>query len=170
MAKPKIKTEAQTAVPQSKKEAANEIKIIGDLMRKLKRSETQMNDLIAEVADRHQPQLNDLKKQISDKQKAVQSYCEANREELTNNGKTKSANLITGEVMWRQRPPSVRIKAADAVLKALKGFKLSRFIRVKEEVNKDAILEEPGAIEGVAGITIVSGKEQFEIMPFEQEA
>jgi len=36
-------------------------------------------------------------------------------------------------------------------------------------VNKEAILNEPEGVKGVAGISIVSGVEDFVITPFEQE-
>ncbi|EDQ2491945.1 host-nuclease inhibitor protein Gam, partial [Salmonella enterica subsp. enterica] len=52
---------------------------------------------------------------------------------------------------------------------ALKTLKLHRFIRQKEEINKDAILADKKAVENIRGISIVSGKEMFSITPFEQE-
>ena len=96
--------------------------------------------------------------------------CEANRAELTNNGKSKSANLVTGEVQWRNRPPSVGIRGTDSVIETLLRLGLERFIRRKEEINKEAILNEPSAVSGVAGITVKTGIEDFAIVPFEQDA
>ena len=88
---------------------------------------------------------------------------------LTNGGKVKTANLITGEVQWRQRPPSVRVTGAESVIETLRRLGLSQFVRTKEEVNKEAILNEPEGVKGVAGITVVKGVEDFVITPFEQE-
>ena len=101
-------------------------------------------------------------------QAGVQTWCEANRKELCGTGKT--ANLITGEVQWRARPPSVTIRGAEVVLENLKSLGLERFVRVKEEANKEAMLNEPDAVRGVAGITINSGVEDFTITPFEVSA
>ncbi|EPC4825652.1 host-nuclease inhibitor Gam family protein, partial [Salmonella enterica] len=84
-------------------------------------------------------------------------------------GGSKTANLITGEVAWRTKPDSVSIKGVELVLETLKKLKLDRFIRRKEEVNKDAILADKKAVENIKGISIVSGKEVFSITPFEQE-
>ena len=170
MAKQKLKAAAQTAVPQTQDEAASDIKRIGDLKREKTRIETRLNDEVAKLTEALQPSITAIDEQLKTLQQGVQTYCEAHRAELTKDGKTKSAHFLTGEVMWRQKPPSVRVKALDNVLAALKNFKLNRFIRVKEEINKDAVLEEPEAVAGVAGLSIVSGKEQFEITPFEQEA
>jgi Mu-like prophage host-nuclease inhibitor protein Gam len=167
--KPKrIKSAAAVYVPQSKEDVTCDIRKIGDLQRELARVEAAMNDEIGEITDRYAPQMDVLKKDLEVLQKGVQGWCEANRDELTNNGKTKTANLVTGEVQWRNRPPSVSIRGADSVLETLLRLGLERFIRRKEEINKEAILNEPAAVAGVAGITVKSGIEDFAIVPFEQ--
>lgn len=170
MAKPatRLKAKAQIYVPQSKDDAASDIRKIGDLQREMLRSTTEMNDAIAHITATYQPTLEAVGEQLKTLQDGVQGYCEAHRHELTNDGKVKTANLITGEVQWRQRPPSVRISKSDVVLETLARLGLSRFIRKVEEVNKAAILDEPDAVRGVAGITVVTGVEDFVITPFEQ--
>ena len=50
----------------------------------------------------------------------------------------------------------------------LRRLGLTQSIRAKEEINKEAILNEPEAIKGVAGISISQG-EDFVIVPFETE-
>lgn len=146
------------------------IKEIGDLSREHTRLTTEMNDKIGATSEQYAPQLKSLEKEIEPLQKAVQEYCEANRDELTEFGKTKTANFVTGEVQWRQRPPSVAIRGADAVLESLQRLGLDRFIRTKNEINKDALLNEPDVAKGIAGITIKTGVEDFVIKPFEQVA
>ena len=47
---------------------------------------------------------------------------------------------------------------------------LGRFVRVKNEPNKDAMLNEPDAVRGIAGISIVTGVEDFIVTPFEATA
>ena len=126
-----------------------------------------MNDEIGAITKRYQPKLEALTERIETLQKGVQTYCEAHRSELTNEGKVKTANFVTGEVQWRQRPPSVTVRGVDAVIEALKRLGLSKFVRTKEEVNKEAILNEPDQVRGVAGISIVTGVEDFVITPFE---
>lgn len=170
MAKTKLKSKAEIYVPQTKDDAAADIRKIGDLLRLKLRKEADMNDKIASITQAYQPDFEVLQEQIDLLQTGVQAYCEAHRDELTNGGKTKSANLVTGEVMWRQKPPSVRVSKVEAVIDMLKRLGLNKFVRTKEELNKDAILNEPDEVRGVAGLTIVSGQEQFEINPFEQEA
>ena len=171
MAKPvtRLKTKAQLHVPQTKDDAAADVRVIGDLQRQSLRAAAEMNDAIATITQKFQPRLEALNEQLKTLQDGVQAYCEAHRAELTDGGRVKSANLITGEVMWRQRPPSVSVRGAEAVIEALKRLGLGKFVRTKDEVNKEAILNEPDAVRGVAGITVVTGVEDFVITPFEQK-
>lgn len=171
MAKPtRLKTKAAVSIPQTQSDAAADIRKIGDLQRLALRASTEMNDAIAEITQQFQPVLDELNERIKLLQEGVQGYCEAHRDDLTNGGKVKTANLITGEVQWRQRPPSVSIRGAESVIETLKRLGLPKFVRTKEEVNKEAILNEPDAVRGVAGITVVTGVEDFVITPFEQQA
>lgn len=166
----KFKSKATAYAPQTKDDVAADIRKLGDLQRSMTRRTADMNDAIGAITAQAQPELEALQEQITTLQGGVQTWCEANRDTLTDNGKTKTANLVTGEVNWRQRPPSVGVRGADAVIDMLKRLGLTKFIRAKEEVNKEAILNEPDEVRGVAGITINSGVEDFVITPFEQEA
>jgi phage host-nuclease inhibitor protein Gam len=166
----RLKTKAQVYVPQSRDEAAADIRKIGDLEREKLRAVAEMNDAIAHITQNYQPRLDALNEQLKTLQEGVQGYCEAHRLELTDGGKVKTANLITGEVQWRQRPPHVSVRGKDAVIELLERSGLERFVRKNKEVDKDAIMNEPDEIRGVAGLSIVSGLEDFIIKPFEQEA
>ena len=166
--KKKIKTAAKVWIPQSQDEVAAAIRQVGDTSRDLARETADMNDRIAEITQGHQPKIDALKERLQSLQDGIQVWCEANRDRLTNGGKVKTANLVTGNVMWRQRPPSVRIRGEENVLDMLRKLHLNRFIRAKEEVNKEAILSEPKAVSGISGITVVTGMEDFVIEPFEQ--
>ena len=172
MAKPvkRIKSTAVAYVPQNRDAVIADIKRIGDLQREASRLETEMNDAIAEITEKFAALIAPIKTDIETLSKGVQGWCEANRDELTNGGKVKTANLVTGDVSWRVRPPSVSIRGMDAVMETLERLGLQRFIRTKQEINKEAILLEPKAVAGVAGITVKSGIEDFSIIPFEQEA
>lgn len=168
--KNKVKAKAAIYVPQSRDDCAADIRKLGDLQREVARRTADMNDAIAAITAQHQPLLDELKLQAEALATAVQTWCEANRDTLTDGGKTKTANLVTGDVAWRIRPPSVSVRGADSVIETLKRLGLVRFIRTRDEVNKEAILNEPDALRGVAGIAVVTGVEDFSITPFEQDA
>ena len=163
----RIKAPSTVQAPQSKADVANDIKAIGDLQRDLGRIEATINDQIAAITAQAAPQIDAMRERLLTLQAGVQTWCEAHRVEIC--GKGKSANLVTGEVSWRQRPPSCTITKADNVIQLLRGLGLHRFVREKAEVNKDAILAEPGEVAGVKGIKIVTGVEDFVITPFEVE-
>ena len=167
--KTRIKQRAMIAVPQSHDDCAADINTIGRLSREITVAQAAMNDEIAGITDRYTAVFTPLQEEVKSLTAGVQSYCEANRDELTLNGKTKSGQFVTGTVMWRQKPPSVAVRGVEAVIEALKQFGLVRFVRTKEELNKEAILNEPTAISGIAGLSIKKGVEDFVIEPFEQE-
>lgn len=161
----KLKTPAATSIPQSKEDCASYIKALGDMQREFDRSRGEMNDAIAHITHKFQPVLEAQTVRMIALQTGIQTWCEANRAMLCEGSKT--ANLVTGEVSWRQRPPSVSIRGVDSVIETLKRMRLERFVRTKEEVNKEAMLNEPDAVRGIAGITVVTGVEDFSITPFE---
>lgn len=155
--------------PQTRDQVAAHIAEIGYLQRQFGRVQAELNDGISQLTQAAQPALAEYTARIEALQAGVQTWCEAHRDELTRDGKVKTANLVTGEVQWRQRPPSVTVRAADFVIEQLRNLGLARFVRVKEEVNKEAILAEPAAVAGIAGLTVKTGVEDFVITPFEQE-
>jgi phage host-nuclease inhibitor protein Gam len=163
----RLKSAAAPYASQTKEDCQQDIKHIGNLQRKHAVKLAALNDKVAQLTADAATELDGLQTDIAMLQKGVQTWCEANREELC--GKGKTANLITGEVSWRQRPPSVGIRGVDTVLETLKRLGLARFIRTKEEPNKEAMLNETDAVRGVAGITINTGTEDFIITPFEVE-
>ncbi|HDR1846291.1 host-nuclease inhibitor Gam family protein [Pasteurella multocida] len=165
----RIKSSTFAVRYQAREEVETAIKQIGDLQRELQRLATQQNDELAAITEKFAPQLLAIQEEIKPMQEAVQAWCESHRDELTNNGKTKTGNFNTGEVQWRQRPPSVGIRGVDSVLDSLKMRGLTQFIRTKEEINKEAMLNEPETAAGVPGVTIKTGIEDFVITPFEQE-
>lgn len=161
----KLKTKAAPYACQTRHEAQRDIKIIGDVQREMLRIQTELNDEIARATKAVAPRIDSLRARLEELQGGVQTWCEANREDIC--GKGKTANLITGEVNWRQRPPSVSVRQPDQVITALQSLGLGRFVRVKEEINKEAILAEPAAVVGVKGIIVNTGVEDFVITPFE---
>lgn len=186
MAKARLKTKAAAYVSQSRDDAARDIRVIGDLQRDMVRETATMNDAIAVITAKHQPEIDSLKGRIDVLQKGVHGWCEANRADLTDGGKSKTVNFITGSVNWRNDPPSVAVRNAESVIEMLTALGIGAYIRTKKEVNKEAILADRAAAAGkespekdeaakrlklLAGLTVTlkSGDEQFVITPLEVE-
>ncbi|MEY2688420.1 MAG: hypothetical protein RL375_2618 [Pseudomonadota bacterium] len=167
----KVKTAAAQQVPQNRDECAAQIRQLGDVQREIDRQTTAMNDEIAVITQKHQPELARLNELAAGHSAAIKTWCEANRKTLTDGDKVKTVNLVTGEVSWKKNPPSVTVRGVEAVLEALKRLRLKQFIRIKEEVNKEAILaDDKKKWRNVTGITVNTDAETFSITPFEQEA
>ena len=164
----KTKVKAVAYACQSREETISAIKELGDAQRERTRIQTEINDILAAATAARQAQIDALQERINTLGDGIHLWCEANRTALCGNER-KSANLITGEVAWRQNPPSVNVRNAKKALERLRALKLERFIRTKEEINKDAILDEPKAVTGIAGLTVVTGTESFSVTPFEIE-
>ena len=170
MSKKKIKTAAADyPVPQNKDQVVEAIAEIGRRQRERDRIQSEMNDELAEIKQSHEEKAAPHASAISALTKGVHIWCEANRDDLTKNGKVKYAELATGKINWRAKPPKVSLKKVEEVITRLKELKLKQFIRSKEEVDKEAILKNPEKVEGVKGITVKSDGEDFVITPFETE-
>ena len=166
--KTRLKSVAAPIVPQTRDDVAELIAGIGIDSREIILLEVEMNNTLARLKEEFEQRAEPARRRIEEAQRGVQAFCEANRLDLTANGKVKTHAFTTGEVQWRTRPPSVRITGEDAVMFSLRSLWLSRFIRLKEEINREAILNEPTAVVGVPGIRI-SQIEDFVVTPFEVE-
>lgn len=165
----RIKSDAtQTPVPQSRDDINVAISRIGVAQRERARIQADMNDEMAKIKLRYEEEAKPFSTEIESLSRGVQIWCEAHRNELTRDGKVKFCNFAAGEIKWRMRPPRVTIRAAENVLETLRRLNLTRFIRTKEEPNKDAMLAEPDVVSGLAGVKFEQ-KEDFVIVPFETE-
>lgn len=164
----RFKAPAATGVPQSLDEVNHAIAQIGIAQRERDRIQADMNDALATRRQAFEAQAQPFADQIKQLTAGVQLWCESHRAELTQNGKTKTAKLASGEISWRTRPPSVSVRGVELVLEALKALGLGRFVRVKEEVNKEAILLEPEVAMQVRGISISQG-EDFVVKPWDTD-
>lgn len=166
----RLKSEAaQHPVPQSMTEANDFIHRIGAAQRERDRIQTEMNERLADIKAEYEAKAQPFKAEIEERTKGVLTFCEANRDELTRSGKVKFHRFPAGEVNWRRRPPKVSVRGLAVVVERLKALKLTRFLRVKEEINKEAMLAEPDVAGAIDGVKIGSEGEDFVIVPFETE-
>lgn len=166
MAKREKKKAIAVKVPQSRDEASNFVHMIGVHQRERERLEAAMNDRLAKTKANYEETAKPHAEAIVQLMRGLEIWAAANRDALTEGGKTKTARLATGELRWRMTPPAVALKSVKDVLAALVEKGLGRFIRRKDEVNKEAILEEPDAVKEIAGI-VIGQHEEFVIVPFE---
>lgn len=162
------KTTALTVPTPRNQEAANELLAeVGRLQRELAQLELGMNSELAARKEVWAEDAAPLNAQLEETFRALYIWAEANREELLHDG-GKTVKLSAGELSWRMTPPSVRVTGPEVVLETLRRLGLTRFIRVKDELDKVAVLAEPEAVAGVKGLSI-SQREEFVAKPFETQ-
>jgi len=163
-----IKVASVPAV-QNDAEASAAMAQMGNIQRTLADLDLQFDRMVADAQASREARAAPLRDQLLALAHSVAAYAEANRRALTANGR-KSVVLPDGSVFgWRFTPPKVTVAKAGEVIAWLKARRLKRFIRIKEEVNKEAILAEPdfwGTIPGVS----VSRREEFYIRPLALES
>ncbi len=167
MAKVKAKSKSVPA-PQSREEAAAMLRSIGEGAREVARIEADMNDDLARIKEEAEAKAAPHRSAIMQMTEGLKTWCEANRETLTDGGKRKFADLGTGRIEWRFSPPKVTIRGVEGVIAAIKTLGLP-FLRTKEEIDKEAMLREPDKARLVPGVTIGSEGETFSVEPFEAQ-
>ena len=163
----RLKTNGIT-VPATRKQAEDLLFGIGELQREVARKETNMNDELAAIKRKYGDEVKPLNAVIDDQFAALHMYAEANKDDLLE-GKLKSCKMATGDIGWRTSTPKVTVRNVKVVLESLKQLGLSQFIRMKEEINKEAILaDKDQKAASINGITI-SQKDEFWVKPYESE-
>ncbi len=150
----RLTAQAHRATPQTAAEASNAMGELGTAMAERARLQADLNQAVAAVTARYQPKIQTLAGQVKDLVGGLQTWAEANKDDLTAQGK-RTVNLGTGEVGWRLNPPKVKVTGLQKVIELLKAKGLEMLVAVKEDVNKKAILEEPSQIKGIKGLEVV---------------
>ncbi|PZU17826.1 MAG: nuclease inhibitor protein [Shinella sp.] len=166
----KKKTKAIARVPQSREDAVFAIGRIGELRRAIAAQKAIADEVIRLAGEKFATDTADLAAELEEHEQGMQTFCEANRLNLTNGGKVKYHDFGTGRINWKLLPPKVTIRAADLVIEGCRKVGFLEFIRTKEEINKEAMLADPDRARLITGVTISSEGEQFEIVPAELES
>lgn len=165
--KTRAKAPALASVPQSREEVAAAIARIGDLEARIAALKAVADEAVRAAGEVLEREAAQPKAELEDLRTGVQSWCEAHRAELTRDGRIKTVEFGSGRVLWRLRPPKVSLRGTEAVIAACRSLGLTRFLRERVEVNKEAMLAEPEAASAIAGVTIASAGEDFVIEPAE---
>lgn len=168
MAKARTKNAANTVnVPKDSDEAAAFVAAIGAERREVARLEAELNDQLSALREAADGRAAKHKERIEELFKGVQIWAEANRHILCADG-SKTKWLPTGMIAWRMTPPKVMLRDVTKVLKTLQDLGYDEFVRIKAEVDKEAILSKPGIADKVPGISITQ-REEFIVEPAEDE-
>ncbi|MBU2634995.1 host-nuclease inhibitor Gam family protein [Patescibacteria group bacterium] len=159
---------AVVAVPKDLNEAAKFLTQIGQEQRATDKIRSGLNAKVDALKAKAMAEDEPHQEKISQLVEGLFAYAEVHRDELTDGGKRKTVEVPTGIFGWRMTPPSVKLRDVESVLESLKALKLERFIRTKEEVDKEAMLKEPETAKIIKGVSI-SQHEDFIAKPAELE-
>ena len=128
------------------------------------RSQNAFDFVIADAKEKASCAAAPSNRSIEDLTRGLQTWCEANRAELLD-GHSKTVVFGNGTVAWRARPASITLRNVEKIIQWLKSRPLLGFLRMKAEINKEAMLSEPAEARRVPGVTIASGGEDFIVEP-----
>jgi phage host-nuclease inhibitor protein Gam len=160
---------AAIQVPQTDEEANALVAEYGEHFNAIANLQVGLDDALAKVKATFEEQSAPHQERLKTLFMQLTSWGAAHRKRLTEDGKTKTVKLPAGEIGWRNLPPSVRWKKGSKVediIAAIKAAGMRRFLRLKEEPNKERMLEEPEAAALIDGVIIGSGGENFFVAPF----
>ena len=117
-------------------EANMVLKEIGILEKELESIDAEAHKEIAAIKEAAANKGKDLRKRITDDSALLGAYAEYNREELFKD--RKSVQLSFGAFGYRK---STSISVKKTTLELLRKLKLTKYIRTKEEVDKEAMAD-----------------------------
>ena len=161
----KAKKLTNIPAPQTDDEAADYIEFVGQYQRTLRSLSDDLKVATAKPKKEYEEKAEPLKIQLKEKLDGLEKYCAAHRDRLTEGGKRKFFDFKTGRVLWRLRPASVTLRGINAVIEACKNLGLTKFVRTREEINKEAMLENPQEASSINGVNISSSGEDFSVEP-----
>ena len=165
--KPAVKTAARS-LPQSKEEVDKQVARVGEIQRQLETVRINLDEAIAAAKVKAVAEAGPLESEMAKLVDGISAYCEVHRGELTDGGRIKTVKLRNGELRWRLTPPAVTLRNVKQIVVNLKGLGLNRFIRIKEEVDKEAMLREPELAKSIRGVSITQ-REEFVVVPAETQ-
>lgn len=157
------KNQPQTVAPIDNKQTATDyITKMRANARKIAKHVAKRDDELAKVNAKYDSLIEPLQTLNTQLKSAVESWCQDNKSKLLT-GNSKTFSLAGVDISWRIGKPSVIGTATPELIARLERFGLDRFVRVKKELDKTAILKEPKAIDGIDGLGIEPAKEEIVI-------
>lgn len=138
------------SLPVNLTEVAERIALYGKLQGSLSTKEAAMSAELTRIKQAYALELGPIAEQMEHEFAAIATYADANRMNLLV-GEAKSLSLATGRIGWRLTPWKVTFQKGGE-LKAIADLKLRRlkkFLRFTVEVDKEALLKDRPAVDGV---------------------
>lgn len=157
------KTQKQMIVVPATVADANEILFrLGELNRLADAIESEFADAVNELRRIADERLALVLEERKSKATSIRLFADANRKTLIK-GDEKTVKLSAGSFGWRFTPYKVTLAAGGEkkALETIKALKLKRYIRIKEALDKEALLKTRPVIPGIR----YTQKEEFFVDP-----
>ena len=137
-------------VPKDTIEANASLYTIGTLDREIKEIEAKLSSEIALLREVASKKTKALAEERKSRLAGLEEFASNNRTTLLL-GDKKSVEFSFGTFGWRWTPPKVELQklTEEALIALLKKLKMKRFVRIKESLDKEALLKERPEISGV---------------------
>ncbi|MBI2984642.1 MAG: host-nuclease inhibitor Gam family protein [Candidatus Kerfeldbacteria bacterium] len=153
MAKTKTPAVTRAALPRSVQEAAGYLEEITECQVHVDDAELQLQQELSAARQRAHERVEPHVCRAQALANALFDWAQTNRSELTDNDRLKTVDLVTGVLRWYRTPPSVRLtKKEEVVIATLKKLGFVQFIRVIEEIDREALLREREVASRIQGI------------------
>lgn len=147
--------------PETMAEADQYLRDIGKLDIKLRDIDTDLREATAKLKQEAEDQASPLRAEVEKKWAGLQSWAQANRKRMTEGGKT--IRLPSGTVSWRIQPAKVSLTGVKDLIVLLSATrKWKKFLRVKVEVDKEAMLKDKVEAAKIKGVKIGSEGEAID--------
>jgi phage host-nuclease inhibitor protein Gam len=186
MGKAKRVVKQPVPAPQSIEEAIEWLTELAAKKSMIAIAQEQLDALVIELNKRFAEECAPVKVRCTELLNGLHAFFTANRQVLSD-GKTKMIRFSVATISWRQRPPSARLSNQIAIVDHIKTQRdalrhcldqsdltpeqredatdkfmaFSTFLRVKTEIDKDALLRKPDLAKTIPGVKIGSTGEDF---------
>lgn len=140
-----------TAIPASVAEAATYLVSIGEKQREINRIKRETKAKVDEVNAAANKEIADLKRDRDNFFVALFGFAAPRKKELTKDRRTVSTSA--GSFGWRWTTPSVELaegRTDQDIIATLKKLGLPQYVRVIEELDRDALLRDRPLVRGVS--------------------
>ena len=165
----KAEKEREIPIPSNRTEAAEFVGKVRILKNRIAAVIAEAEAKIAAIQKMAADATDAPKEEVRDLVEGLFVFFETNSPELTEDGARRSVDLLTGVIGERLSPWKVELKGVEEVLEELHRMGLTKFIRPKEEVNKDAMLSsetDRNLAATVKGVSVVR-EDTFFVKPTE---
>jgi len=147
------------SVPQNIEEAGGFLRKMRELEKEMQVVQIEVDEKVAEIREKAKVKIKARQDIIQQYFEGIFIFAQARKEELTEQGKRKTVTIPPDCFGWRYTPEKVVLEDEEAIMAELKKLGQAKFIRVKEEINKEAMHDDKELALTVKGVSFEQHEE-----------